>query len=166
MSPDPAVLSSYNSWLFAMARKYSSDINEHDDIAAEGRIAMWRALSTFDPGKGSLPSWLTGAAMMRMSEVSRRKTWTGTPMRKGHTREKPAVPADPDKIRPSVSVIPDSADLAYHRAEIFAALASLPPGARTALYKRFWLDESVSANTWKRYLPALAERLSELRGMG
>jgi RNA polymerase sigma factor (sigma-70 family) len=164
MSPSPEILEDYRGWLYAMARNYSSDIGEHDDLAQEGRIAMWRAMETYDSSKGSLPTWITGAARMRMSDVVRRRTWTGTPMRRGHTREAPAPVMDPTVITDHYdSGRTEGSDLVAHCAEIRAAVAELPPGARSALFRRFWLDESVSASLWSRYYPGLADRLQHLR---
>ena len=160
---DPAVLENYSGWLHATAWKYSSDSSTHEDLVQEGRIAMWRGLTTFDASKGSLPSWLTSKARRGMLTAVQRRIWTGTPVSPPHVREIPAPAIDPDKILTSTVGVPESADLAYHRAEILAAVACLPPGARAALYRRFWLDESVPCNSWSRYRPMLAQRLSHLR---
>lgn len=122
-------LENYRKWLHWYVRNtYSGD---WEDIAQEGWIAMWKALQTYDPTKGALPSWLTTAAKMRMSDVVRRHHWTGTPSVKGHVREKPATPVDPDwdwvdeKLERADAFA--YVEMAYHHGEILSALSMLPP---------------------------------------
>lgn len=92
---DDVDLSTYRAWCLKVASTLAPyRPSDWQDIAQEGLIAMWKSLDKYDPSKGALPSWITRAARMRMSDVIRRETWTGTPMRRGHRREKPALPVD------------------------------------------------------------------------
>jgi RNA polymerase sigma factor (sigma-70 family) len=64
------VLPDYRRWLYreayAMIPATSADL---EDLVQEGAIALWRALGTYDPDKGSLPAWLTRTARRRMLDV-------------------------------------------------------------------------------------------------
>lgn len=172
MSPDPVILEDYRGWLHAMAWKYSHVNADHEDLVQEGRIAMWQALDTYSPSKGSLPYWLTMKARNRMLHVvadgtDRKRTWTGAPPHHGGRTPMGAPESDltDPMVFPEVrsTPFPESADMAYHRAEIRAAVAELPPGARKAIYTCFWEDGYVHRSMWIRYLPRLSERLSHLR---
>jgi RNA polymerase sigma factor (sigma-70 family) len=177
--PGPEVIADYQGWLHQMARVYSRRIPDHDDLAQEGRIAMWKALGTYDPALGSLPSWLTTAAKFQMRKVAQRGTWTGTPMRRGHVREQPAAPMDinPEGGFTPVAFMPDTVEMAYHQKEIFAALSDLPDEIRTAVFRKFWLDEpsgryqstrvlpGISNSAWYPYRDQLARRLAHLKGI-
>lgn len=80
---DPAaVLADYTGWLHHYANRlrvwWDAD---HDDLVQEGQVAMWRALDTFDPDRGALPSWLTMKAATRMRDVAwRGHPWFGQPV--------------------------------------------------------------------------------------
>lgn len=148
------------------------------DLAQEGWVAMWRALRAYDPSKGALPSWLTTAAKLRMRDVYRRDTWTGTPTARGHTREHPAIPVDTDDEYITVLLgrsddIADRVAQRYHDGEIADAINSLPPDQREYVVLRFWggltyseLDKKLGRSTgllWKRAKPALEKKLAHLK---
>lgn len=128
------VLENYRNWLHWYVRfTYASLPPDWKDLAQEGWIAMWRALRTFDASKGALPSYLTKAAKMRIADVVRRQTWTGTLGARGHIREKPATPVDTDwdwvdqaTTKMSSADAFAEVEYAYHHGEILAALDSLP----------------------------------------
>lgn len=82
-------LADYHNWLYKTAAEllrggyHDPDI---DDVVQEGRIAMWRALDTYDDCKGTLAPWLTNAARMRMKDVAiGHGRWTGHTGRRGVT---------------------------------------------------------------------------------
>lgn len=145
---DDSVLKDYRRWLLKMATIIApSRPDVWQDLAQEGHIAMWKALRTFDASKGALPTWLTGAAKLRMSDVYRRDTWLGTPMAKGHRREKPAKPVDASEdwvveMLGSASDLIDSVMWQYHEGEIYAAINALPAPQREYVYRRFWKGET------------------------
>lgn len=167
---DDGIFLSYKLWLLKMASIYlPRQPNEWEDLAQEGHIAMWRAMDAYDPAKGSLPSWLTQAAKLRMREVASRRTWTGTPMIRGHRREKPATPVNFDEIAYEAIAnlafhMRDGVEMAYHHGEVYQAMSGLSDSVRTALYKRFWLDESVGTGFYSRAMPTLEKNLAHLRG--
>ena len=105
---------------------------------------MWKALKTYDSEKGAMPSWLTTAAKLRMTDVLRRDTWTGTPSQRGHVREKPASPVDTqwdwvDELVGSSPDVLDSVLWGYHQGEILRALNSLTKEQREYVFLRFWV---------------------------
>ena len=161
------IIPHYHKWLFRIAYDLlpfrSSEV---EDLVQEGRVAMWKALHNFDESKGSLPSLLTRNAKTAMRDKVRRQTWTGAPRARGHRRERPATPVDNlmamDKRRVP---FPASADIAAHREEVRNAVAKLSPSVRDAIFRKFWLDESVPTGLWYRAKPKLAEELSHLRGL-
>lgn len=72
MSAD--IIADYDAWLGKVAMLMLGepwDEADLQDLKQEGRVAMWRALETYDADKGSLPSWLTRAAEMRMRDLAR-----------------------------------------------------------------------------------------------
>lgn len=156
------VLPHFRKWLFKISQSYYPyDVQSQNDLAQEGYIAMWKSLSKFDPDKvadyqAALVAWVTKAAKMRMSDVVRRQTWTGTPMRRGHTREDPGIPLDAlsggaeldadenqwiNKLLGS-SHLSESVYLAYHYGEIYAALNALSEDDRELVYSLFWLGST------------------------
>jgi len=149
MSDDAAgVLQDYRRWLHAAAYRFRAPGSpDHDDLVQEGYIAMWRALSTYNPSCGALPSWLTRAAEMRMTDlVYGHGQWTGRPQ----TRGSRSVEADSldaeigglDGDAPPALGVDDSLDervvWAYHEGEIAAALDTLSPAQRRYVLARFW----------------------------
>jgi RNA polymerase sigma factor (sigma-70 family) len=144
------VLASYSRWLHWQANNIQRMVfhQDHDDLVQEGRIAMWKALSTYDESKGALPSWLTVAAKMRMKDCVRRNGWTGLPPRYGHGGKVPdeAVTVmslmDDDLTLTEMLEAADlleSVELSYHRGEILQAVANLSVAQRRYVVYRFWL---------------------------
>lgn len=158
------VLPHFRGWLFTVVRSYyPTDFAMQNDLAQEGYIAMWKALGKFDPSKaadyqGALVLWVTKAAKLRMSDVVRRQTWTGTPSKRGHTRELPGVPLDAlsgggeldthdsqwlNRLLGSAA-LGESVYLAYHQGEIYEALNGLDLEDRSLIYQMFWEGKGVS----------------------
>lgn len=155
------VLGDYRRWLYKVAGDMlGTGSQEVDDLVQEGYIAMWRALGTYDEARGGLAIWLTNAARWRMGDVMRRQHWTGTPTAGAHHRERPGIPVEARHL--DRMVVAGELEMAYHRGEIARALASLTPGQREAIYRKFWLDEIVHHGFWKGAVPKLAEALAHL----
>jgi DNA-directed RNA polymerase specialized sigma24 family protein len=82
-------LGAYHGWLYKTAAGllpggYSDA--DLDDLVQEGRIAMWKAIDTYDDCKGTLAPWITNAARMRMREIAHSHgRWTGHTGRRGVT---------------------------------------------------------------------------------
>ena len=165
------VLKDYRRWLYKVAQGLAQDSHTQEDLVQEGWVYMWKALSTFDPTKGALPSWITKAALLRMTDVARRGKYTGKPSRVGKkgTAEQFPQPADPTWGWMDVVKAPDLIDsvmLAYHQGEIVEAINELSPEDREYVVRRFWKGEtstSADRTAWvRRIRPALKERLEHL----
>lgn len=148
---DEAIIDSYTKWLHKVANDYLPLWHErHDDVVQEGRIAMWRALATYDATKGSLPSWLTTAAKQRMKDVSfGRGRPTGHEEMRGSREVEVDVSLDAlaeDGIEMMLTAHDSlsGVEIAYHAGEIAEALDSLSPAQRRYVIGRFWcgLDPS------------------------
>lgn len=105
----------YHSWLCKLAGDMlpgSYYDSAFDDLVQEGRIAMWKASTTYDPQKGSLPSWVTGAARMRMKDVAH-----GHGRYTGHTGRRGWTDAMSPKVSPPVplSLVVDNPDFDERR---------------------------------------------------
>lgn len=160
---DPAVLDDYEKWLHAVANSITTPAL-HDDIVQEGRVAMWRALETFDASKGALASWLTHAAEMRMKDVAWGK---GQPL--GHepmrgsrpVEEGPSLDDQPEEI---VQALLGHVEEAYHDGEIMKIIReSLTPKQQEYVFLRFWggLEPKAQAAQIRalvREFPVLGER--------
>lgn len=144
------VVNDYRGWLYQTARQLLSDASpDLEDLVQEGRIALWEALSTYEPSRGALPAWLTSKARYAMLKAVQRHKWTGQPSR-NLGRRWPA--AEPDTLSldaeraegvtlADLLASPDTteqAELSYHHREITDALANLSPRQLTYVKARFW----------------------------
>jgi RNA polymerase sigma factor (sigma-70 family) len=145
----PDELTEYRPWLYKQAHALLSPGDpEVEDLVQEGYISMWKALGTYKPDSGSLPSWLTSKARFRMIEVVQRKNWSGQPSRQ-HGRNPATSPkllsldaSTGDGIT-LADILPgndtmESVMEAYHHGEIYDAISSLTPAQREYVYARFW----------------------------
>lgn len=130
---------------------------------------MWRALKKYDPEKGALATWLTNAARMRMLDVLRRDTWTGTDSRRGHVRSGHEPPVDTHDDHWIERLIAESnldgVELAYHEGEIMRAINALTPTQQRYVIDRFWGDKApgdLPRGIWQNAKPKLAAALAHL----
>jgi RNA polymerase sigma factor (sigma-70 family) len=166
--PD-GVLADYHRWLYKVAHAYARNPGDVDDIAQEGRVAMWRAMETFDGDRGSLPSWLTTAAKARMRDVAfRGRPATGHRAARHHAEARPAVSLDAFEQEEAERVfdLVDTLDLverAYMCGVVAKALESLTPRQREYVFLRFFAGlETTSALpstvALRRRYPVLQDR--------
>lgn len=160
---DPAVLADYEKWLHAVANSLTTPA-EHDDIVQEGRVAMWRALSTYDASRGSQASWLTKAAELRMKDVA----W-GTGQPTGHAplrgsrpvEEGPSLDAEPEEI---VQSLLGFVEEAYHDGEVMRIIREvLTPRQQEYVFLRFWgglepRAQALQIRALVKEFPVLGER--------
>lgn len=149
---DDETIAAYSKWLHVVANSFLPPWHDrHDDLVQEGRIAMWRALATHDPAKGSLPSWLTQAAKMRMRDVASGKGQpTGHVANRGSREVEAVVSLDAlveeggVEVLLGVAAAVEGVEMAYHAGEIAEALQSLSPAQQRYVRARFWygLDPS------------------------
>jgi RNA polymerase sigma factor (sigma-70 family) len=118
----------------------------HDDLVQEGRIAMWRAMDTYDPTKCALPFWLTNAAKMRMKDVAYGSGKpTGHEAMRGRKEAKASTSMDALVEEGGMEAMLGLSDtfhnveLAYHHGEIWEAIESLSPSQRRYVIARFWM---------------------------
>lgn len=157
------VLPDFRRFLYAVAHRLDRTGQHVDDLAAEGSIAMWRAMGTYDPTKGALASWLTRAAELRMTEVAwRRRPWTGQPAHRGarSVQDTPVLDGfdTPDVLFEAVDAL-EGVELAYHHGEIAKALDTLSPSQRRYVLARYWLglDPTSRAPEMKRLCALVPE---------
>lgn len=176
-----ALLAGYRGWLYRVAFEMGARGQDLDDLAQEGYIAMWRALGTYQQGRGSLPSWLTGAARLRMRAL--RPGGGGRGREFGHEAMRGSVPVDAVVVEDSVLDVlavetPDGVALAYHQGRIWHLIGSLPLEQQQYVVLRFWygwtateIQQVVASNvTWLWHGPRgararLREALGDLRGL-
>lgn len=169
------VLPDYRGWLYRVAMDLlPADAWQAllDDVAQEGYIAMWRAAGTWDPGRGALPSWLTGAARLRMRDVTRgHGQWTGHEPVRGVTGGPDPEPLDvvQDDWLPAAlvdsGVALEAVEDGYHHGVIAQAVAALPPEQRRYVFLRFWVGlDPASRAPEMRALRALFPEMGE-RGL-
>lgn len=155
------ILAGYRLWLLKVAREYTDPSNVND-LAQEGHIAMWKALSTFDESKGvKLSTHLMNKARWRMAEVAQRGTWTGKPSAAG---KKYSAGTSKNKGAEECvdfgmsdfdfeGVSRDEAErvmIAYHHGEIMDALSTLKPDVRKKIVDWFWrgIVDSKNRSWW------------------
>lgn len=145
-------LEAFNPWLHYVAgRLLPWSHPDHDDVVQEGRIAMWKAIPTYDGRTdkgGSLEGWLRMVARRRMLEIAyRRKPPTGTIIDR-NVRRIPGVlsldelcdesPGLAEEIVPCAPDIIHEVEIAYHRGEFLDALTRLTETQRRYVVLRFW----------------------------
>ncbi len=140
---DSVLLAQYRGWLRKVAAGLIGDHALVDDLAQEGWVAMWRALSTYDPARGALPGWLTDHAYWRMLTCVQNEAWLGRPKRalgRGRIRDHVEHPASDAPVWEMLAAadLLDGVVWAYHRGQILDAIARLSPSQRRYVYLRFW----------------------------
>lgn len=163
-----ATLPDYRRWLHSLAYDIARDDGTHDDLVQEGYIAMWRAFDTYDPDKGALATWLTGAARLRMRDVAYgRGAWTGHEAQRGRksvgATSLDAILAVEEDLPVLAADLLDGIESAYHGGEIAEALDALSPAQREYVYARFWLgieptSRDPQTREWIDQYPVLRRR--------
>lgn len=151
---------------------------EAEDLAQEGRIALWRAVQSH-PGHSR--EYYSAASGRRIREAAIRQTWTGHTRHHGQPTDPLRQPGkrsldDPDFAVPEAVDGTDwvnAAEWGYHRGEILAALNTLSPQAREYVWRRFWcgwsageLDQVYGGNSWRVWDAARSELREMLALLG
>lgn len=145
------IIGKYNAWLYKTAGYLVGFGSPYlEDLVQEGRIAMWRALDSFNGSKGSQPAWVTTKAKLHMIDVVTTRRWTGTPPRlhgRNPHQEPRAISLDAERgdgvnLADLAGYYPPelaAADMAYHQEDINAAIMALPEAQRRYVIARFYL---------------------------
>lgn len=140
MIEDPeGVLADYHRWLYKVAADLLPDSyhdKDIDDLVNEGRIAMWRAMETYDESLGALPSWITRAARTHMRSIAHGNSQpTGRPATRG-SREVDTGPSL-DQIDDADALIGGALD-SYLQGALPEFFDALTPRQREHVFLRFW----------------------------
>jgi DNA-directed RNA polymerase specialized sigma24 family protein len=157
----------YRPWLRVVAADLLQGRPPHliEDCAAEGWIAMWKALPDGRDVAVKAPRdwWLKRQAILRMKTVVR--DWH-VPMKQ---RQHVFTDDVPDVIAASAEL--DNVELAYHHGEIMEAIDRLPRRQREYVLLRFWGGLTYSklvdlgynpSEVWSAVRPKLSRDLGHL----
>lgn len=112
------------------------NLSRAEDLAQEGWIAIWRAIPTWEDGKGcSLDTWLKRKAEYAMLDVIRKDQ---TQSRSSYdTVSFDLVPEFVEDILGRAAAL-DEVEMAYHHGEIAATVNNLIPTYRKYIFLKFW----------------------------
>lgn len=122
-----------------------------DDAIQEALVTVWKVADT---KPDATPSYLRGAARLRIKDYAVRDNPTGAPSRQGKHEVKPDESIDgmesPAMLLAAVDII-DTVVMAYHQGEIYAAIRALPPSHRAYVHMRFWegMNHTEIAARWQ-----------------
>ncbi len=143
------LLEHYRPWLRTVARGMLAGRPGVEDLAAEGWIAVWKALHARRDvtTKAPLDWWLKRQAVLRMK----------TCLRDWHDPVKHRQHVLMDDVTAVVDLPAElgAIELAYHHGEILAALNELTPNEREYVWLRFWV------HTGGRFNPLLRQRFGK-----
>lgn len=147
----------YDRWIYRLANDMlwanSSARNflTVDDLAQEGRVAMWAASQKFDPSRGNLPAHVTNAARKRMIDViSGRKPSFGTEGNRGRVKvPETSLTPWPEPDDPAEPIAPSGPP--EGRPDVLAAIQALPAASREYVERVFWGGERLRRDraAWK-----------------
>src|SRR5690349_19050594 len=121
-----ALYDRYGRLIFSVALRVVQDRGAAEEITQDVFMRCWRNLDRYQPGQGSLVSWLLSITHNRAIDELRSRRG------KNARRE-----VSEDTIQPQVSI--DSGfDEALLRGEIQQALSGLPPAQRDVIELVFW----------------------------
>jgi RNA polymerase sigma-70 factor (ECF subfamily) len=130
----------YAMALTAMARRFLHDESDAEEVAADVLWQAWRDAKSFDPGRGSVASWLVTLARSRAIDRLRARR-ARTPL----AQEQPEPEPSPD---PAIEL-----DHAQRAGIVRAALAGLEAGERAALELAYFSDLSQSEIAQRLEIP-------------
>ena len=123
---DPAALGElfdqYGSLAYGVALRVLGDPGRAEDAVQDAFLKLWHAAATFDPGRGSLRTWLITAVRNRAIDQLR-----GRPARE---RQELALAEDLGTQAPGPE---EEASANFERQAVRAALTELPPEQRQAV---------------------------------
>jgi RNA polymerase sigma factor (sigma-70 family) len=118
------VISMYGRLVFGMARRILAGSALADEVAQDTFLALWRRPGAFDPGRGSLQSFLVGVARNKAIDLVRRE--------QSLRRTKDVLLTEAEAV-PVESGTGDLETGVEERDEVKVALAKLSPLQREAI---------------------------------
>ena len=119
-----ALYERYGKVAYSLARRILADEALADDVVQEVFLSLWRDAGRFDPGRGTVATYVLSMTHHRAVDVVRREE----NLRRRRTTDA-VLEFEPDR-QPGVEA---EAEAAERRTRIRAALAELPEAQRTAL---------------------------------
>jgi len=105
----------WGSLVFSIALRSCADPDDAADITQEVFLTAWRSRAGFDPGRGSLKSWLTAITRRRVVDFYRRKQgsegrFTMVPL-EGQEGRPSAAAQDPERVVDRIVIAQEVDDL-------------------------------------------------------
>jgi RNA polymerase sigma-70 factor (ECF subfamily) len=148
-----ALYDRYGRLIFSMALRVVQDRGAAEEITQDVFVRCWRNLSRYQPGQGSLASWLLSITHNRAIDELR--------SRRGKSARREI---SDDAVQPQVSL--DSGfDEVLLRREIEQALGSLPPAQRDVIELVFWAGLTRREIAERLHLPLGTVHTRRRRGM-
>jgi RNA polymerase sigma factor (sigma-70 family) len=122
---DSALREAYDAWaplVLGYCRRRLTRGTDAEDATQQVFVAAWRARDTFDPSRGSLPTWLLGIARYKVVDRLRAQQRT-----RETTLDRVAEPADADRT-----------DALADRMLVASAIGRLSADQRRVLALSFW----------------------------
>lgn len=116
-----ALYDAYHRQALGLAYRILQDRGDAEDIVQEVFLAAWRASDRYDPGRGSLRTWILAMVRNRAIDLLRAR------------RRAPVSPLDERFDRPDETDVPDLVVTQLDGQRAWAALASLPPEQRQVI---------------------------------
>jgi RNA polymerase sigma-70 factor (ECF subfamily) len=130
----------YRTMAYSIALRITTDPSLAEDVVQDAFLGVWRNASRYVEGRGSVKTWLLSIVHHRAIDTVRRR------------RPTTALPERDDTPPPSLTLPDIWAEVARNldRAEIAAAMATLPDVQREAIELAYWsglTQQEIAART-------------------
>ncbi|HWZ60639.1 MAG TPA: sigma-70 family RNA polymerase sigma factor [Gemmatimonadaceae bacterium] len=114
----------YDRWArpaYALIVQMVRDPDDADDVLEDAFYQAWRQASRYEPGRGSVATWILTIARSRALDRLRSRR---------RLREEPLAPGADDMIADRAERVMDVAEVAEQRERVAEAVRTLPPEQR------------------------------------